>query len=101
LIAVSGTKPSSTARTEETAEVIIVSIDSSGQRSGVRGEDHIRHLAKPIGDVRFVLEDIETGAGELPGFQSRDKRPLVDRVAAAGVDDQRTRLHAGEHLRVE
>ena len=57
--------------------------------------------AKPGHERGFVLVDVESGAGDLPGPQRRDERDLVDDRPAGRVDEDRGRFHRAQHLGVD
>ena len=47
---------------------------------------------------RLLLEDVERGAGDLPGRDRLGERRLVDDAAARAVDDAHAALHARDGL---
>src|SRR5579884_1849238 len=63
----------------------------------VRRHDHVVHLEQRVVRVdRLVLENVESGAGQLAGPQRLDQRRLVDDRPAAGIDEVGGRLHQRE-----
>ena len=57
-----------------------------GRRGEVRRDDDVVQLEQRS-RVRLAGEDVERGAGDLPGLERVEQRILVDELAARGVDD--------------
>ena len=47
-------------------------------------------------DVRFVLENVQAGAGDLPLLQKPDQGFFIHHFAARGVDQEGRGFHEGE-----
>jgi len=47
-------------------------------------------------DQRLLLEDVDGGHAGTTGLERGDQRAVIDQARAAGVDQQRGRLHASE-----
>ena len=52
-------------------------------------------------NLRFILEDIEAGAGDLPGGEGLDQRRLIDDRTAGRIDQKGRRLHAAQGLLID
>jgi len=63
----------------------------------VRGHHHLLELQERIARVRrFLGEDVDGGAGDVPGTDGAGERLLVDDAAAGDVDESRSLPHAHE-----
>src|SRR6478672_3994669 len=65
-------------------------------RSEVREEHDVGGLGEPGRELRFALEDVEAGRGEVRRSQRADERTLVDQWTARSVDEDRTGPHPGQ-----
>ncbi len=59
----------------------------------MRREHDIGEFSQRRADLRFVLEYVEAGAGDLSALQRVDERGLVDNRPARGVDEVGGLLH--------
>jgi hypothetical protein len=87
---------------EESADILL----DHGQRSmrifvveaaKVRRDDYVFH--RPKGMIRgkwFLIEYVQSGAGNLAFLQGFDQRIFVDHAAARQIDEVGCRLHRGE-----
>jgi hypothetical protein len=68
----------------------------------VRGDDHVFHGPQGMpGGQRLGLEDVQSGAGDLVGFERRDQIVEHHDGAAADVDEIARGFHPPDHGPVE
>ena len=83
---------------DEAADVLLRLL---GRAADVRGEDDVGQPAQ-LGDelVAAALgldrEDVDGGAGDVPGLDVRAQRGVVDHEPAGEVEEQRARPHGRE-----
>src|SRR6266850_784527 len=74
-----------------------VADDFGGLSGVVRREHHARQGQERVAGLdRLIVEDVEAGAGELVLREGIQERLPLDQRAAAGVDQDRRRLHHRE-----
>lgn len=63
-------------------------------------EDYVGAFETDV-DERFLLENVEAGAGDFAGFEGVDQGRFINNRSAGSVDEEGRRLHAEEFWRVE